>query len=139
MNYQHTPLSTLRSFRILYLEPHHGNASAGVKCRIEECSLDVPPSYTALSYAWDSQTATFSIDCGLRTLKITPNCERALYAARKEDTSISMWIDSICIDQNSLNERSQQVALMGSIYQQAEYVMVWLGGRGLSVQLHSCS
>jgi hypothetical protein len=38
-----------------------------------------------------------------------------------------MWIDSICIDQTSTDERNQQVALMGEIYGRAMGVNIWLG------------
>ncbi|KAF7870193.1 uncharacterized protein EAF02_009383 [Botrytis sinoallii] len=37
------------------------------------------------------------------------------------------WIDAICINQDDLDERSQQVLLMGSIYKNASRVTVWLG------------
>jgi hypothetical protein len=35
-----------------------------------------------------------------------------------------IWIDALCIDQNNLDERSQQVSLMGHIYTQAQTVYV---------------
>ncbi|KAK5654223.1 hypothetical protein OQA88_7398 [Cercophora sp. LCS_1] len=39
---------------------------------------------------------------------------------------LRIWIDAICINQDDLEERSQQVAMMGSIYSRAEVVHVWL-------------
>ncbi|KAG8165672.1 hypothetical protein KVR01_004224 [Diaporthe batatas] len=36
------------------------------------------------------------------------------------------WIDSICINQDNLGERSSQVKLMGQIYRQAKATIVWL-------------
>jgi hypothetical protein len=41
--------------------------------------------------------------------------------------SKAIWIDQICIDQNNLEERSNQVQIMGSIFQKAKQVVVWLG------------
>jgi hypothetical protein len=38
-----------------------------------------------------------------------------------------VWADSTCIDQNDLDERSQQVQFMNSIYWNASHVLVWLG------------
>jgi hypothetical protein len=38
-----------------------------------------------------------------------------------------MWVDSICIDQNTTSERNHQVKQMGDIYSQAATVLVWLG------------
>jgi len=38
-----------------------------------------------------------------------------------------VWVDSICINQKSLVERSTQVAKMGSIYSNCRRVVVYLG------------
>jgi len=38
-----------------------------------------------------------------------------------------MWIDALCIDQESHEEKSHRVRLMGKIYEGAEKVIVWLG------------
>jgi hypothetical protein len=38
-----------------------------------------------------------------------------------------LWIDAICIDQENLKERGQQVRLMAGIYTKASRVLVWLG------------
>jgi hypothetical protein len=38
-----------------------------------------------------------------------------------------LWADAICINQNDLPERSQQVSIMRKIFKQAERVLSWLG------------
>lgn len=38
-----------------------------------------------------------------------------------------MWIDAVCVDQENLEERSQQVQRMAEIYKLADRVVVWLG------------
>jgi hypothetical protein len=38
-----------------------------------------------------------------------------------------LWVDAICINQNDIRERSEQVSIMGKIYQLANEVVVWLG------------
>ncbi|KAI1281147.1 heterokaryon incompatibility protein-domain-containing protein [Xylaria sp. FL0933] len=40
---------------------------------------------------------------------------------------IPVWIDAICINQNDLSERAQQVKMMRQIYQTASTVKIWLG------------
>lgn len=37
-----------------------------------------------------------------------------------------IWIDSICIDQSNIQEKTHQVGLMGEIYTRASLVTVWL-------------
>ena len=38
-----------------------------------------------------------------------------------------LWVDAICINQNHLEEKGQQVAMMDQIYAAAEQVLIWLG------------
>lgn len=38
-----------------------------------------------------------------------------------------LWADAMCINQNDLNERGQQLEIMGSIYAKATRVVIWLG------------
>lgn len=85
------------------------------------------PKYETLSYTWDSQIPSRPITCNGSKILITPNVEAALKQMRRQFLSRRLWIDSICIDQDNLRERGQQVSLMGSIYQQATRVVVWLG------------
>ena len=60
-------------------------------------------------------------------LPITANCEAALRAIRYVDEVRTIWIDSICIDQDDAQERSHQVSLMRHIYAEAWRVLVYLG------------
>jgi Heterokaryon incompatibility protein (HET) len=57
-------------------------------------------------------------------LGITPNCDSALRQLRHEQEVRKFWVDSICIDQTSHEERNLPVALMGEIYKRAEQVVV---------------
>ena len=123
--YTHPQLSHDRSIRVLHLKP--GKGKQPLQCDLQEVFLDASPIYVALSYAWDSQHPTNPIECSGGIILITSNCAAAMARLRSEDVARSLWIDSICIDQNSLRERSQQVALMGDIYKSATQVVVWLG------------
>lgn len=38
-----------------------------------------------------------------------------------------LWIDAICIDQNSLSEKTHQVGMIRDIYRGASRVLIWLG------------
>ncbi|KAG8532915.1 uncharacterized protein KY384_002793 [Bacidia gigantensis] len=50
-----------------------------------------------------------------------------LETIRLPGNSQLVWADAVCIDQQNLGERDQQVKLMGSIYSQAQMVLIWLG------------
>jgi hypothetical protein len=124
--YKHVPLKASYSIRVLCLKPALDH-DAPLVCTLVERLLDPAPEYSALSYAWDAQSPSCSVECGGGVLSVTQNCEFALRRLRSEKEVRSLWIDSICIDQTSRMERSQQVALMGDIYKCAKQVIVWLG------------
>jgi hypothetical protein len=87
--------------------------------------------YAALSYSWDAEAPSQPLECrtgaALGLLDVTPNCAAALHQLRHPTDEITLWIDSICIDQSSVSERNEQVAFMTDIYRDANKVIVWLG------------
>lgn len=126
--YKHAPFTSPNTIRILKLSPA-STTSDPLHCALVQISLDTSPvhPFTALSYAWDAQIVSQPIQCDGGVLLITANCVAAMRALRKTDETVTLWIDSICIDQSNLAEKSMQVALMGQIYSLASSVMVWLG------------
>lgn len=62
---------------------------------------------------------TYNLAAALKHLRATE-----LFA---DEAALPIWIDAICINQADLAERSQQVAIMGSIYSGARCVLSWLG------------
>lgn len=60
-------------------------------------------------------------------VKVRQNLEHALRHLRLRDLERILWIDGICINQNDVVERSDQVSQMGRIFQVAAKVVVWLG------------
>jgi hypothetical protein len=46
---------------------------------------------------------------------------------RRRAAARLLWIDAVCIDQASLQDKSRQVRRMGDVYRQARRVVVWLG------------
>ncbi|MCJ1452784.1 hypothetical protein MMC28_003128 [Mycoblastus sanguinarius] len=88
------------------------------------------PEYEAVSYVWGSQSKPFALSVyngGGASLPITDSLNAALpYLAEKSTTGL-LWIDQICIDQDSIPERNSQVPMMGDIYGKAIRVLAWLG------------
>lgn len=84
--------------------------------------------FAALSYRWEG-SLTNTIDVNGAELAVTDNLFSALKALRAENGGLPtpLWVDSICINQMDVAERSQQVPLMGQIYSEASPVRVWLG------------
>jgi hypothetical protein len=98
------------------------------------------PSFQALSYVWSDPTdcrdlIVLSIVPGSdpeepslpRTLSVTSNLAEAIRYLPFLDKYIVFWIDAICINQDNLAERAQQVSLMAEIYSSTSLVHAWLG------------
>ncbi|KAF9880376.1 heterokaryon incompatibility protein [Colletotrichum karsti] len=89
--------------------------------------LTTPVSYTALSYTWGPPVFDADFECDGHQKKITKSLESALLHFRREDRSVVMWIDQICIDQSNNEEKSQQIPLMSRIYERALNTAIWMG------------
>jgi hypothetical protein len=59
--------------------------------------------------------------------EVTINLYGALRRLRATAETRIVWIDALCINQEDLDERSQQVNLMGAIYEGCQQVLIWLG------------
>ncbi|KAK5732457.1 hypothetical protein LTR17_010513 [Elasticomyces elasticus] len=91
-------------------------------------SLNQPVKYTALSYVWGSESPDCHIWVNLRPFLVRPGLFAYPQLAAAEKTiGHGIFIDAICINQEDTVERSIQVALMGSLYEQAFEVTVWFG------------
>jgi WD repeat-containing protein 55 len=86
-----------------------------------------PIWYTALSYVWGNSAFVKPVTCDGKPFKATLNLDLALRYLRRTDMSVMLWVDQICINQGDLNEKTQQVLLMGKIYRRAWNTLVWLG------------
>lgn len=125
--YQNFPLRP-RAIRVLDVLPRDGIARLRGSLRVVD--LDAEPSFAALSYVWgksDSPSAT--VDCNDCNLPIPLNCGRALVYLRAIYGTITIWVDSICIDQGNDDEKASQIPLMEDIYASAHSMYIWLNPR----------
>ncbi|KAI9692796.1 MAG: hypothetical protein M1820_009344 [Bogoriella megaspora] len=80
----------------------------------------------------DGTRITIPANCHLFLVKLQ-SLKKAAEMPGVNQTGLTMeilqyiWIDSICINQESKAERSSQVRIMDRIYRQAQVVLVWLG------------
>ena len=91
------------------------------------------PECEALSYEWGSPTGNHEIVCKGKTLMVTTNLLAALKRLwpRKSVLLSSeprvLWIDALCINQEDIDERFDQVKLMADIYRNAKRTLIWIG------------
>lgn len=60
-------------------------------------------------------------------LMTTKHLATALRCLRDRGECKYFWVDALCIDQSSWEDRSSQVCMMAEIYAQAQQVIAWLG------------
>ncbi|KAM0287084.1 hypothetical protein ACHAO9_007841 [Fusarium lateritium] len=102
---------------------------------LEVVSLDQAPPFYALSHSWGTQVQSAAIQVEGHVLFLTPGLAAGLRVFQElaiEESSLNpplryIWIDSICVNQESLADRSSQVALMRRIYSTSITTLVWLG------------
>ncbi|KAI4945605.1 hypothetical protein J4E91_007948 [Alternaria rosae] len=127
--YTDAPLSQHKGsqeFRLLDL--HSCKPSEPIRCTLRTSSFDSdPPSYTALSYTWGPKAKPKTIQLNGLCFPVGYNLWSFLEEMRLQKRFRTFWIDAICINQESMQERNHQVQIMRRIYSNAESVSIWLG------------
>jgi hypothetical protein len=104
----------------------------GICCSLTKHNLASKPNYLALSYVWGDPQVTENITVNGNTFAATTNLVAALDTlspepGNQETKNYFYWIDAICINQDDIQERSDQVQLMGDIFKNAMVVIAWIG------------
>lgn len=121
------PIQNPREIRLVKILP--GIRRTKVRCGLETAFLDHDlPEYDALSYCWGDASQKAWVTCNGQRLEITKDLFTAIQRFRHKEKTIRIWIDQLCIDQENLQERGNQVQLMRDIYSRALHTIVWLGG-----------
>lgn len=124
--------SSLREIRLLSCE----SLENGATWKLTRFALETSPPFTALSYLWGNATEKVDIKVNSQLVPVTSTLALALehitYHWRqqfpgRQIADFYLWADALCINQNDLKEREQQVKLMATLYSAAEIVMSSLG------------
>ncbi|KAH7071472.1 heterokaryon incompatibility protein-domain-containing protein [Paraphoma chrysanthemicola] len=103
--------------------------SSGELIRCELFNTTVPEyenRYIAGSYVWGLLQLEEHIQVNGQLFSIRQNLYSFLSACRAE-APLLLWLDAICIDQSSIEERNHQVRMMDVIYKNAYATYSWLG------------
>ena len=119
-------------FRLLAVQP---GETSKVGCRLSEFELHsaARPRYKALSYTWGTESPSKCIHVDGQAFPVRRNLWTFLRRFQLQRQPVLIWIDAICINQNDVKERNQQVRIMDHIYVEAEEVIAWLGDDPLGV------
>ncbi|KAF9772424.1 hypothetical protein IL306_009871 [Fusarium sp. DS 682] len=114
-----------RQIRLMSLAA--GHAGDPIRCQLRRVTLSMSLKFEALSYEWKQASGRSSITCSGTSFAITQNLASALRALRLPSSSRILWVDAVCINQDSPEEKSKQIPLMREIYASANSVLTWLG------------
>ncbi|KAK3312629.1 heterokaryon incompatibility protein-domain-containing protein [Apodospora peruviana] len=127
------PLAT-GSIRLLDLDAQQApgaGQSTKLTGHLRVVRLHDTPSFFCLSYVWGSKSSPNSHTLHCRSqgcdLQITTNCYHALRQIQSRFGISTIWVDSICINQEDSDEKAGQIPLMQDIYSRAASVFIWLG------------
>jgi hypothetical protein len=125
-SYLYRPLSTTPlEIRIVTLKP--GPWAAEIKCEFNHAFIEELPVYEALSYTWGNLNDVRSISLGGFPWNVTANLETALRYLRYPDNPRNIWVDALCINQEDIVEKEEQVRRMRHIYARATTIVSWTG------------
>ena len=117
--------SLTEAIRLLTIEPNSREDEILIK--VEHST--VTDDYNAISYMWGPPEPFRFIYINGHHLIVRDNIYRFLQHQIRHGTASfrKFWIDSICINQDDLEEKSQQVSMMDKIFSKAAHVLIWLG------------
>ena len=135
--YPYQKLLSAQHFRILELFPRRQKLPFELKFKapryeylagsLSAHTLADAPNYECLSYVWGNQHSDRVLWLDQQVIAISTNLDKALGHLRHETESRFLWVDFVCINQQDLEERKQQVQLMYRIFRQAKSVIAHLG------------
>lgn len=108
--------------------------SAPIRAMLKHQSLR-RGTYEALSRALESQERQATIYVNGQPVTVSGSLLEALRDIRRETESRTLWIDSICVNQNDREEREEQQSRIADIFGYATGIIDWPGdtnGKGIS-------
>ncbi|KAH7131235.1 heterokaryon incompatibility protein-domain-containing protein, partial [Dactylonectria macrodidyma] len=129
--YRYEPLQAEDAIRLISLDPAADDTTPPSCSIIQRQHSTQNFKYHAVSYAWGKRefSRTLEIRCDGDTsyLRITHNVDALLRRLRRRKKRRYLWVDAICLDQNDETEKTQQIPVMGRIFEEATMVHIWLG------------
>ncbi|KAL8363579.1 hypothetical protein RB601_009373 [Gaeumannomyces tritici] len=135
------------NLRLVSIEPSStATNDDAMACTLSVRPFEDRPRFEALSYMWGPETppgecpeillngVRFPVRANLLGALQYLRSEKRASAGEAEPETRLYWIDAICINQEDIEERNQQVPRMRHIYFRASTVVVWLGAGYANIQ-----
>lgn len=117
---RHKPLSSATLMAVSYVWGDQDHDRADIVINYKHGRLDRVLQKVHLKARRDAESTMYRKSIG-------SSLGRALRHLRKRDVPVTLWADSLCINQEDKEEKTWQVQLMTQIYSNATVVHAWLG------------
>ncbi|ROW03245.1 hypothetical protein VSDG_01564 [Cytospora chrysosperma] len=126
----------IRVLQVSRLSPVVGNTrlddnrNGAFQANLMHVSLDDDPPYIAVSYAWGDHAPVgrFKSDQeGAANFEYNRAVFEIVNTLVPEGSTLYLWIDAVCINQQDDAEKGIQVGLMGEIFRKSRQVVIFLG------------
>lgn len=124
--FSYPPLKGSREIRLVKLHTAISEDQP-LSFSLYHAELSDGPKYFAISYTWDGQGFDHEASCDSIIFKVSKNCDNILRHLRHRTEEPLIWIDQICIDQTSAEEKSTTIPLMAEIFSCSTAVLIWTG------------
>lgn len=124
MKFQYSPLEDAAAQIRLLRICSSNTATEKVELRMTSHFIRDAPEFVAISYTWGSPSNISSVLLNDSWIEVRENCHNALLQCRQQNIKQHIWIDSICINQDNVDEKGTKVAMMASLYKRASQVLV---------------
>ncbi|KAJ2992732.1 hypothetical protein NUW58_g2070 [Xylaria curta] len=112
-----------------------GSLDEPIECNLKVRSIKDDGIPETLSYVWGTEMSHEDILVDRQLFSVTRNLFEILRSLRHLNTTRTIWIDAICINQSDFEEKGRQVRLMRDIYSNAKGTVIYLTGSGLQRQV----
>lgn len=135
--FTYRPLETSTTIRLIKINPELEDDV--IFCTLAQFSINnsSAPDYIALSYCWGDTSIPPASRIRIRYMDDQTFHPKLIYEnlwnllnqlrSSEERTTLYYWMDALCLDQDSADEKAEQIPRMGTIYSEALRTISWLG------------
>ena len=128
MRFRYRPLAAQRQeIRLLTIHGAKNSQTDSLRCTLDHVSLLDELDYETTSYCCGDQSVRSYIYLNGCIFDLPLTAEQTLRRIQYFDRDRVVWIDAVCISQDDIDERSQQVVRMHEVYSRCRRNLIWLG------------